>query len=135
MIRVKTFLKAVVVLSAGMTPLAVAQFEIARSTIDGGGVMRSTGGEFDVSGTIGQPDAGVLTGGDFELAGGFWFPLVPTDCNEDGGVDLIDYGTFEFCLSGPGEVVISGCECFDVDRSGTVDLLDFATAQAQFTGP
>ncbi|UCC31662.1 MAG: hypothetical protein JSU86_05160, partial [Phycisphaerales bacterium] len=54
--------------------LAVADdFEISRSTIDGGGTMRSTGGDFELSGTIGQPDAGTLSGGDFELSGGFWF--------------------------------------------------------------
>jgi hypothetical protein len=42
-------------------------------TIDGGGAMFSTGGELEVSGTIGQPDAGgPLTGGQFELIGGFW---------------------------------------------------------------
>jgi len=34
---------------------AVAQeFEISRSTVEGGGVMRSTGGDFDLSGTIGR---------------------------------------------------------------------------------
>jgi len=37
--------------------LALGQeFEISRSTVDGGGAMRSTGGEFELSGTIGQPD-------------------------------------------------------------------------------
>ena len=41
-------------------------------TVDGGGT-RSTGGAFAVTGTIGQPDAGVLTGGTFALLGGFWF--------------------------------------------------------------
>ena len=40
-------------------------------TIDGGGGT-STGGVYSVSGTIGQPDAGVLTGGPYTLAGGFW---------------------------------------------------------------
>ena len=41
-------------------------------TIDGGGGT-STGGGFAVSGTIGQPDAGpVLSGGTFQLTGGFW---------------------------------------------------------------
>ena len=33
-------------------------YEITRSTIDGGGVMQSTGGEYELSGTIGQHDAG-----------------------------------------------------------------------------
>ena len=43
-------------------------------TADGGGEMWTSGGEFELSGTIGQPDANVtvMTGGDFELAGGFW---------------------------------------------------------------
>ena len=40
-------------------------------TIDGGGGT-STGGVFSVSGTIGQPDAGHMSGGNFTLDGGFW---------------------------------------------------------------
>jgi len=111
------------------------EYEITRSTIDGGGVMRSTGGAFELSGTIGQPDAGVLTGGNFELTGGFWFGLAPTDCNDDGGVDLADYDAFEQCLSGPSGGVPAGCACYDVDQSGDVDLVDFAVSQAEFTGP
>jgi len=40
-------------------------------TIDGGGGT-STGGVYSVSGTIGQPDAGHMSGGNFTLDGGFW---------------------------------------------------------------
>lgn len=40
-------------------------------TIDGGGGT-STGGVYSVSGTIGQPDAGHMSGGAFSLDGGFW---------------------------------------------------------------
>lgn len=40
-------------------------------TVDGGGGT-STGGVYAVSGTIGQPDAGVMSGGDYSVAGGFW---------------------------------------------------------------
>ncbi|UCC29652.1 MAG: hypothetical protein JSU86_15785 [Phycisphaerales bacterium] len=108
--------------------------EINRSTIDGGGAMFSTGGDFELSGTIGQPDAGVMQGGEFTLTGGFWFEEPPADCNSTGGVNLLDYEDFESCLSGPGAGVAEGCECFDVDASGTVDLLDFAVAQANFAG-
>ena len=50
----------------------VAGFEITWYSIDGGGGMRSTGGDFELSGTIGQPDAGRMSGGDFTLTGGFW---------------------------------------------------------------
>ncbi len=40
-------------------------------TVDGGGGT-STGGVYAVSGTIGQPDAGTMSGGNFTLHGGFW---------------------------------------------------------------
>ncbi len=54
-------------LLAGGEPM----YEFTRSTIDGGRVMRSLGGEFELSGTLGQPDAAVMEGGGFELKGGF----------------------------------------------------------------
>jgi hypothetical protein len=41
-------------------------------TIDGGGVA-STGGDFSLSSTAGQPDAGLLSGGGYTLQGGYWF--------------------------------------------------------------
>ena len=40
-------------------------------TIDGGGGT-STGGVYAVSGTIGQPDAGKMSGGNYSIDGGFW---------------------------------------------------------------
>src|SRR5437867_7188408 len=40
-------------------------------TIDGGGGT-STGGVYSVTGTIGQADAGHMSGGNFTLDGGFW---------------------------------------------------------------
>src|SRR5215475_6727025 len=40
-------------------------------TIDGGGGT-STGGVYSVAGTIGQSDAGHLSGGNYTLDGGFW---------------------------------------------------------------
>ena len=109
-------------------------FEITRSTIDGGGAMRTIGGDFELSGTIGQPDAGVLTGGPFELTGGFWFGLAPGDCEEDGDVDLHDSARLGACLLGPGLGPSTQCRCFDVNRDGHVDLADFAEFQKTFTG-
>ena len=108
-------------------------FEISRSTIDGGGAMFSQGGDFELSGTIGQPDAGAMTGGDFELTGGFWIAVPLGDCEDDGDVDLSDHSGFEACVTGPGQTVEFDCRCYDVNRSGTVDLADFAIAQTTFT--
>ena len=52
--------------------VAFAQnYSIDWFTIDGGGGT-STGGVFSISGTIGQPDAGRMSGGNFTVEGGFW---------------------------------------------------------------
>ena len=50
---------------------AQAQYAVDWSTVDGGGGT-STGGVYAVTGTIGQPDAGRMSGGNFTLDGGFW---------------------------------------------------------------
>ena len=46
------------------------QYELSWYTIDGGG-GRSSGGPYELLGTIGQPDAAWSSGGDYELLGGF----------------------------------------------------------------
>jgi hypothetical protein len=42
------------------------------NTVDGGGMTYSFGGSYVLGGTIGQPDAGTLSGGSYALMGGFW---------------------------------------------------------------
>lgn len=58
-------------------PISFAQtggdYDLSWSTINGGGT--SNGGEFSLSGVIGQSDAGNLSGGEFSLSGGFLFGL------------------------------------------------------------
>src|SRR3954462_1206003 len=57
---------------AALQFLAAAQnYSIDWFTIDGGGGT-SSGGQYTLSGTIGQPDAGTLSGGNYTLDGGFW---------------------------------------------------------------
>ena len=53
---------------------AVAQggYDLSWWTADGGGQTFSTGGGYALGGTIGQPDAGVMSGPGYTLAGGFW---------------------------------------------------------------
>src|ERR1035437_4782228 len=57
---------------AMMAMVAQAQdYTVDWFTMDGGGGT-STGGLYAVSGTIGQPDAGRLSGGNYTLDGRFW---------------------------------------------------------------
>jgi len=94
----------------------------------------SGGGGFQLEGTIGQPDAGVATGGDFVLSGGFWAgganttPPCPEDLDGDGTVDFDDLlgvlASFGECAGCPSD--------FDVD--GDVDFDDLLLVLAVF-GP
>lgn len=56
--------------------LALAQsggpYDLSWSTIDGGGHTFSTDGSYELGGTAGQADAGLMSGGNYELSGGFW---------------------------------------------------------------
>ena len=59
---------------------AAGAYEISWYTIDAGGGT-STGGQYSLTGTIGQPDADWCAGGPYELLGGFW-PGGPTTVGE-----------------------------------------------------
>jgi hypothetical protein len=107
-------------LAGGGGDLAVESF-----TIDGGGGT-SSGGSFELSGTIGQPDAGPpLAAGVFEIAGGFRLTggddvnTCPADIDDSGEVDVLDL--VELIVAwGP-----CGVDCpADIDGSGEVDVLD-----------
>jgi hypothetical protein len=66
---------------------AVAQYAIDWHTIDGGGGT-STNGQYTVSGTIGQPDAGpTMTNGQYAVIGGFW--ALPTAVQVEGAPTLM----------------------------------------------
>jgi hypothetical protein len=75
------------VVFAAIPRTAAAQgYAIPWSNVDGGGAPppRMSGGTLTLSGTAGQPDAGVLAGGGFDLQGGFWGVPIPR---------LLDAGT------------------------------------------
>ena len=103
-----------------LTMSAFADYEISWNTIDGGG-GRSTGGDFALVGTIGQPDAGEMEGGDYELSGGFW-PRGPI---------LLCFVNFEhfaqfamYWLDAPCDDGNNFCEGADLDGSTDVGLSD-----------
>jgi hypothetical protein len=51
---------------------AAVAYDLRWWSIDGGGTMNASAGEYSLSGTIGQPDAGIFSGGGYTLTGGFW---------------------------------------------------------------
>jgi hypothetical protein len=53
-----------------------ATYDLSWWTVDGGGASGLTSGAYTLSGTAGQPDAGSLSSGDYDLAGGFWQALI-----------------------------------------------------------
>ncbi len=69
--RTKRHLATLALLLSCCSLAQAADYKIDWSTIDGGG-GQSTGSVYTVTGTIGQPDAGTMSGGNYALQGGFW---------------------------------------------------------------
>ena len=113
-----------------LAPSVFAQdFDLSWHTIDGGGEMFTSGGDFELSGAIGQPDAGAMIGGDFELVGGFWAitgdspPCDPCDMNCDGAVNAFDIEPFLDLMFSPMPMPCNTCTG-DVNGDGNVDAFD-----------
>jgi hypothetical protein len=51
---------------------AAVTYDLSWWSIDGGGTINANAGMYSLSGTIGQPDAGVMSVGEYTLTGGFW---------------------------------------------------------------
>lgn len=126
-------------------------------TVDGGGGA-STGGNLELSGTIGQPDAsaaGAMTGGGLTLTGGFWGVTLPScsnfapaDFNQDCFVDEQDVSIFQACATGPMVVYDpqdlpaactlapdgTGHIAADFNADGAVDQRDFSVFQRCYSG-
>jgi hypothetical protein len=124
---------------------ALADLEIPWYTIDGGGILFAIGGDYELSGTIGQPDAGaVMIGGDYVLIGGFWQgmsagPVACTgDLNCDGQVDFEDINPFVLRLSNPAAYAAQYPDCpdanGDINGDGEVGFTDINPFVALLSG-
>ncbi len=75
------FSASLILFSANAFGQSSGQFEITQSVVASGGGQNSSGGNFTLDGTIGQPVAGnLLIGSSFAVTPGFWnfTPLAPT---------------------------------------------------------
>lgn len=62
-------------------------------------------------------------------------PAALGDCDFDGDVDLVDFGQFRLCFTGPGGDGEDNCACHKFDEDDDIDLVDWAAYQLHFTGP
>jgi hypothetical protein len=128
MFRLLAVLSAVCVGAA-----AAGDFALDWFSVDGGGEMLCTGGSFELYGTIGQPDAGVMTGGDVELICGFWpgveEPFCFGDLDGDGTVALADLTQL---LAHYGMMSGACYEDGDLDGDGAVGLADLQALLAVY---
>lgn len=121
--RVTAMIVAVLAtLAIGGVALAGVPHEVEWFSIDGGGHMQSSGGEFSLAGTIGQPDAvrALYTSQGGRLRGGFW--TVPPDfcfgdTDSDGDVDFDDLNQLLKQWQTPAEES-------DMNGDGFVDFAD-----------
>ena len=67
--------------------LRAQDFVFDSYSIDGAG-GQSSGGNFELTGSISQPDASALTGGNFELSGGFWGIVAGTQIGPPPGLGV-----------------------------------------------
>ena len=71
--RAGMLLALLVLLGASATPAySDGAYAITWWSVQGGSPSSSQGAEYRVEGATGQPEAGLLTGGVYTLAGGFW---------------------------------------------------------------
>jgi len=103
----------------GATFLVEAKYDLSSYTIDNGGGV-STGGDYSLVGTIGQPEAGAMSGGSYELLGGFW---------PGGPLCIVDFKHFarfaEWWLEAGCDAGNDWCGGADLDQLGDVDSVDF----------
>lgn len=108
-----------------LAPTARAYDPITWRSIDGGGMIRATGGGYTLGGTIGQPDAGTLAGGGFKLGGGFWFGGQAASGTPEGAPPAF---AFRLLQTTPNPVRSVSSVAFELPRPTRVGLTLFDVA-------
>lgn len=111
---------AVAICATTFATSARAVDPITWRTIDCGGISFATSGNLRLGATIGQADAGQLSGGAFTLRGGFWIggPSGTLDVEDGTGAPRV----FRFYPTHPNPVRTRSHVSFDLPRSSRVAL-------------
>ena len=108
-----------------MMLFSIGDYDAMAACIDGpvsGAESRCDCFDFDASGSVDLLDFAVLS----RMMTPAW--RIPTGCCSALGKSPGDENMLQLtnCTTGPGAVLNPGCECFDFDESGAVDLRDYA---------
>ncbi len=108
---------------AALAPIGGDNFDLSWHTIDGGGGS-SIGGGFELAGTIGQHDAGVVSNIEYEISGGFWV-TTPKACPADlDGSNDVGVKDLLILLGAWGPCPPKGDCPADLDGDGVVGVKD-----------
>ena len=114
-------------LSLAATSARAQGYSIDWFSIDGGGGT-STGGVFSVSGTIGQPDAGRMSGGNYTLDGGFWGIIAAVQIPGGPILRLFRTTTNTVVLAWPASSTV-----FSLQQAGNISLQNWGPVTNQQT--
>lgn len=93
--RVLCVLISLALLGLLLPRLSSAAYDLSWQTVDGGG-SQSTSSPYTLTGAVGQPDAGAMSGGNYALHGGFWVMAAHINVKQ-GATTLPDgTGTYDF---------------------------------------
>jgi len=108
--RIMSLLAVCVLTSVSALSQSGGDYILDWSTIDGGGGT-SRGGQYVLTGTIGQPDASYSGAGGYELLGGFW---------PGGPLCFVEFGDFVVFA----ELWLIGDVSGDLDNDEDIDFGD-----------
>jgi hypothetical protein len=120
-----------------LTAAAAAQaFDLAWHTIDGGGSIGLGAAFFSLDASAGQPDAGAMSGGDFQLDSGFWpgvapLPFCYANCDGSSIPPVLNVNDF-ICFQAKFAAGDTYANCDAGTTPPVLNVNDFICFQARF---
>lgn len=100
---------------------AQAGLEIGWWTMDAGGSHYSAAEQLELTATVGQAETTVLSGGDFEIGGGFWYPIGSGESSDIPSLEATP-PSFQLYVPMPNPSNGPALLTLDLPRSGHVQV-------------